>query len=226
MPQLSTRLAEADSKKHLTCGKGRKNGSMENSKKRNARVIICISGMSGCGKSTVAKQLAKRYHFKYLSGGEALKALAIEAGYKPAERGWWESDEGMRFLQQRMKDADFDRKVDQKLMEWAKRGNVVLDSWTIPWLLKEGFKIWLEASPEVRAKRLAKRNGINVKEALEVMKEKDEKTRSIYKSLYGFRLGEDLSPFGFILDTDLLNADEVFRALDMVINRIVLGKDF
>ena len=195
---------------------------MENSRgRRNRRIIICICGMTGCGKSTLAKKIAEKYGLKYVSGGEALKAQAIEAGYKAVEKGWWETNEGMSFLRQRMKDVNFDRKVDRKLIELAKKGDVVLDSWTMPWLLDEGFKVWLEASPDVRAKRLARRDGISVKKALEVMREKDEKTRSIYKSLYGFNLGEDFSPFSFIFDTNELNADEVFRALSMVIDRIV-----
>ena len=198
---------------------------MENSsRRRNKRIIICICGMTGCGKSILAKKIAEKYGLKYLSGGDALKDLAIEAGYKPAEKGWWETDEGMSFLRQRMRDVNFDRRVDQELIGLAKRGDVVLDSWTMPWLFEEGFKVWLEASPDERAKRLAKRDGISIKKAVDAMKEKDEKTRSIYKSLYGFDLGKDFSPFSLILDTDLLDADEVFRALCMVIDRVVLSK--
>lgn len=180
--------------------------------------------MTGCGKSTLAKRIAGKYGLKYLSGGDALKALAIEAGYKPAEKGWWETDEGLRFLEQRVKDINFDRRVDQKLIELAKSGDVVLDSWTMPWLSDEGFKVWLEASTDVRAKRLAERDDITIRKALAVMEKKEEKTRSIYRSLYGFNLGKDFSPFNLILDTSELNADEVFRALSMVIDRIVLGK--
>lgn len=225
MPQLSAGLVKTGRKKHLTKLKRADKKIMENSSRgRNKRIIICISGMTGCGKSTLAKQIAEKYRLKYLSGGNALKALATEVGYKPIEKGWWETDEGMRFLQQRMKNADFDRRVDRKLIELAKRGDVVLDSWTMPWLLDEGFKVWLEASPDVRVKRLAKRDSISVRKAHEVMKEKDEKTRSIYKNLYGFTLGEDLSPFSFILDTNELNADEVFRALSIVIDNTVLVK--
>jgi cytidylate kinase len=182
--------------------------------------------MAGCGKSTLAKRIAEKYGLRYLSGGDALKALAIEEGYKPAETGWWETDEGIRFLQRRMKDADFDKKVDRNLIDRAKRqGNVVLDSWTMPWLLDEGFKVWLEASQDMRARRLAERDGIDFRTALEVMKEKDEKTRSIYRKLYGFDLGNDLSPFDLILDTDLLDANEVFRSLCMAIDRLVFEKN-
>lgn len=192
--------------------------------KEGQKVVVCVCGMAGCGKSTLAKRLAKKYRLKYLSGGNALKALALELGYKPSGRGWWETEEGRRFLQRRMENPDFDKRVDQKMMGWAEQGNVVLDSWTMPWLLKEGFKIWLEASPEVRVKRIAKRDGISPERALEALKEKDKKTKIIYQNLYGFDLGEDFSPFHLILDVNELNAEEVFRAISMALERLYFIK--
>jgi len=193
--------------------------------RRKQKIVICVAGMTGCGKSTLAKRLAKKYGLKYLSGGGILKALAIKTGFKPGERGWWESEEGMKFLQQRTKNHEFDKRVDEKLMEWAKRGNIVYDSWTMPWLLKgNAFKVWLEVSPEERARRLARRDRLSVEEALSVLKKKDAKTKSIYKSLYGFDLEEDLSPFNLILDTTELESNEVFQTLCMTIDRVVLGK--
>lgn len=184
-------------------------------------VVICICGMTGSGKSTLAKRLAKKYGLKYYSGGNALKALAVEEGYKPIKRGWWESREGMRFLERRSKDPKFDEAVDKKLLELARRGNVILDSWTMPWLLKKGFKILLEASPEKRAERIARRDGISVKEALKALKSKEKKTRAIYEKLYGFSLGEDFAPFHLILDTNNLNRQEVFHVLCMVIDHVL-----
>lgn len=187
-------------------------------------LVICICGMAGSGKSTQAKKLAEKYGLKYYSGGEALKALAIEKGYKPIERGWWESREGLSFLENREKDPKFDMAVDQKLLEIAEQGNVVLDSWTMPWLLKNGFKVWLEASPRKRAERVAERDGISVKEALEALRNKEEKTKAIYKRLYGFSLGEDFTPFHLILDTENLTAEEVFQVLSMVLDKVVYEK--
>ena len=192
--------------------------------KQKEKVVICVCGMAGCGKSTVAKKLAEKYGLRYFSGGNALKALALEAGYKPSQRGWWETAEGMKFLQQRMKDPKFDKRVDEKLLELANQGNVVLDSWTMPWLLKEGFKVWLEASPHVRARRVAGRDGISVENVLKVLKEKDKRTQVIYKGLYGFNLGNDFSPFNLILDTDELDVDEVFHAVCLVVDRLVFRK--
>ena len=191
-------------------------------KKEEKQNVICICGMTGCGKSTLAKQLAKKYELNYFSGGDALKALANEIGYKQSGKDWWETKEGTKFLQQRIKENKFDKKVDEKLIKLAEQGNVVLDSWTMPWLLKEGFKVWLEASTEVRAKRITERDGISLEKGLAALKEKDEKTRIIYKKLYGFDLGKDFSPFNTILDTNELDADEVFHVLCMVLERLYI----
>lgn len=185
-------------------------------------VVICICGMVGSGKSTLAKRLARKYGLKYHSGGDVLKAMAMEEGYETFERGWWESQEGMRFLEMRGKDPKFDKVVDRKFLELAQQGNVILDSRTMPWLLKEGFKIWLGASLERRAERIAKRDDISVKNALKALKNKEEKTKAIYKRLYGFSLGEDFTPFHSILDTNNLNNEEVFHILCMVIDNVVL----
>ncbi len=185
------------------------------------KLILCICGMAGCGKSTLARKIAEKYGLRYYSGGDALKALALEEGYKKSDRGWWESREGMKFLQKRAQDPSFDRKIDKKLLEWAEHGDVVLDSWTMPWLLKGGFKVWLEASQEERARRIAGRDGISVERAFAALKEKDAGTKNIFKRLYGFSLGEDFSPFDLILDVNQLAPDEVFHSLVQVLNRML-----
>lgn len=194
------------------------------SETKRRKVVVCICGMAGSGKSTVAKRLAEKYGLKLYSGGDALKASASEIGYEVDQRGWWESKDGIRFLKQRMENPEIDKKVDMRLMGWAEQGNVILDSWTMPWLLKEGFKVWLEASEEVRADRVSKRDGISLKEALSYLSEKESSTKAIYRKLYGFDLGEDFTPFHLVLDVNLLNEDEVFQVLCMVIENLLLRK--
>jgi CMP/dCMP kinase len=186
------------------------------------KIVVCISGMAGTGKSTLAKKLAEKYGLRYYSGGDALKELAAEEGYDSSVRGWWESPEGLRFLEKREQNHAFDKAVDNKLLKYAQQGCVLLDSWTMPWLLKTGFKIWLIASEEKRAERIAERDKLPLKEAVQVLKEKEARTKSIYKKLYGFTLGEDLQPFDLILDTNNLNAGEVFQTLCTVMDNLIL----
>jgi cytidylate kinase len=196
--------------------------SGEKKSAKEKKTVICISGMAGTGKSTLAKKLAQKYGLKYYSGGDALKALATEEGCNVSNNGWWESPEGLAFLRQRERDPQFDKAVDDKLLEYAQQGNVLLDSWTMPWLLKTGFKIWLLASIEKRAERVAQRDKITVKDALRILKEKENRTKAIYQKLYGFTLGEDYAPFNLVLDTDNLNAEEVFQVLCKVLDSVVL----
>jgi cytidylate kinase len=187
------------------------------------KTVICISGMAGTGKSTLSKKLAEKYQLRYFSGGDVLKDLAKHEGYDVSIRGWWESPEGLKFLNERINDPKFDKAVDDKLLERAQQGNVLLDSWTMPWLLMEGFKIWLDASFEKRAARVAVRDGMTESQAREVLKEKEARTKAIYRELYGFGLGEDFKPFDFILDTDNLSANEVFEVLCKVIDNVALS---
>jgi cytidylate kinase len=186
--------------------------------------VICVCGLPGCGKSTASKRLAEKYGLKYVSGGDALKSLAEELGYSSGRKGWWETDDGMRFLKERTKNSEFDRRVDEKLVELANEGDVVIDSWTMPWLLSDGFKVWLDASPERRAERIAERDGIGIKDAMERLKMREEKTKSIYKKLYGFDLGEDFEPFQLIIDTNDLSTKEVFRVLRMAVDHLVVER--
>jgi cytidylate kinase len=65
------------------------------------------------------------------------------------------------------------------------------------------------------------RDSMSVKEALKALTEKDERTRQIYKNLYGFDLGNDLTPFNLVLATDDLNPNEVFYAVSLVTDRLV-----
>ncbi|MGQ9468827.1 MAG: (d)CMP kinase [Nitrososphaerales archaeon] len=194
-------------------------------KKEGRKIVICISGMAGTGKSTLAKRIAERYGLSYFSGGDALKQLAMEKGYEPKGNGWWESEEGLKFLEERERDKKIDENVDDKLLKMANRGNVVLDSWTMPWLFKgDAFKIWLKASLEVRAERVAKRDLMKIESIVKIIKKKDERTRLIYKNLYGFDFGEDLTPFDLILNTDKFDSDEVYdivsKAIDLYIKSL------
>ena len=57
---------------------------------------------------------------------------------------------------------------------------------------------------------------------MKALRDKEGRTKRIYKRLYGFNLGEDFSPFDLILDVSDLSVDEVFHAVSLVVENLLL----
>jgi cytidylate kinase len=185
------------------------------------KLTIIISGMPGTGKTTLEHNLAKRFGLKIFTGSDVFKDTARKEGYNPDKVGWWESKEGFEFLKKRNENPEFDKEVDEVAMDVAREGNVVITSWTLPYLKVQGIKIFIIASQEERARRIAQRDGINFDEALQHIKKRDEENRKLYKKIYGFTLGKDLDVFDIVIDTDGMQAEEVER---QVVEKIKMMK--
>lgn len=177
------------------------------------RILILVSGLAATGKSTLRRQLSKALGVRGYSGGDALMRIAAEMGFKPGGRKWWDTEEGMRFLAMRRQDPSFDRRVDEMLKEIAREGSAIIDSWVLPWLVEDGFKVWLKATTQARAKRLSKRGGMSIEEAQRILEERDRENKQLYYELYGIRLGEDLSPFNIVLDTTHMPPRGVYKVV-------------
>jgi len=170
---------------------------------------IIISGMPAVGKTTVSKQVAGELQIPLVGGGDVLKEMAVEEGYTPGGEDWWDRGEGMRFLRQRKKSSDFDKEVDARLIQKAKKGNVVITSYPVPWLTKDGLKVWLSGSVKSRAARMARRDGLSVSKCREVLSVRDEENHKLYKKIYGIEFGRDLRPFDLLVETDGIDEDRV-----------------
>lgn len=170
---------------------------------------IIISGMAASGKTSVSKILAERLKVPLVGGGDILKEMAVERGYRPGGSDWWDMPEGLKFLKERETNPDFDRETDRRLHEKIKRGNIVITSWAVPWLFKEGFKVWLNASTTTRAERMAKRDDTDMKESKQVVSERDRENHKLYMELYHINLGNDTSPFNLVIETDRRTPEEV-----------------
>ena len=182
---------------------------------------IVISGPPAVGKTTVAKGLADEFNLIYLSGGDVLKELAKEEGFVVDGDDWWDTKEGMKFLGQRELNPEFDKKVDKKLIDLFKKGGMVITSYTLPWLVDDGIKIWLDGSHDSSSKRMQNRDNMSPKEAYAVTKERYDKNKALYRKLYDFKFGEDVSVFDAIIDTDNLNADQVIELSKETVRKLL-----
>lgn len=186
---------------------------------------IVISGWPAVGKTTIAGKLAEGFGLTMYNGGDILKMLAVEKGYSTARDDWWDTADAKKFMQERKSDPSFDKKVDKKLAEIVRKGGAVITSYTLPWLVKEDYviKMWLRGSPENRAKRMANRDYIGFAEAKKIIALRDKENKKIYHKLYGFRFGEDLTVFDYVLNTDRLPLDSLIEISKLIVRRQIGG---
>ena len=182
---------------------------------------IVISGPPAVGKTTVAKGLANEFNLTYLSGGDVLKEMAREQGFDAVGDDWWDTENGMKFLSQRENNSEFDKKVDDKLIQLFNKGGMVITSYTLPWLVSNGIKIWLSGSHDSSSKRMQTRDNMTSQEAYEITKIRYDKNRALYLKLYHFDFGNDISVFDKVIDTDNLNATQVINIAKEIVIKLL-----
>ncbi len=184
-----------------------------------------MSGMPSVGKTTVANEISKDFHLRHIGGGDMLKQIAIDRGYNPMGSDWWDSPEGMRFSSERKRNPNFDVEVDKLLLREIRKGGVVVTSYSVPWLARSGLKLWFAADQKTRARRLAGRDSISLKGALNIITRRDRENRVLYKKIYGIDFGKDLSVFNFVIDTEDLSAKSVAKAAYKIVSEYQESKE-
>ena len=181
---------------------------------------VIISGPPAIGKTTIAKGIGKEFGLRHLSGGDILKELAQDEGFDTGGDDWWDTPEGMSFLSHRQENSEFDKKVDAKLKKLFLEGNVVITSYTLPWIVEGGVKIWLAGSMENSAKRMTVRDNLSKNDTVKIVQKRYDENKIIYKTLYGFEFGEDLSVFNKVIETDNLDAVHVLEVAKSTVREL------
>ena len=162
--------------------------------------IICISGFVGSGKTSVALRLAELLDYPHLN--ITFKDLAKKRGVS---------------LREMQKLAETDKKIDTELDELIKSraremGNCVVSTWLGPWMIPESFKVWLKATPETRARRVAGREGIPETTAMEQLLMREGQNIERYKKLYSIDISKH-EMFDMEIDTEDKGVEEVAGAI-------------
>ena len=189
---------------------------------KNTKVSIVVSGWPAVGKTTIAAEIAREFGFKIYNGGDILKMLAGDKGYSISGKDWWDTEQAKKFMAERKLNSYFDKEVDQKLVEIVKLGKAVITSYTLPWLVHDPIKFWLKGSLDSRARRMASRDNISFLEAKKIVRLRDKENKKIYRKLYGFNFGEDLTVFDFALNTDLLDLNSLVGISKSIVKYLIV----
>lgn len=103
------------------------------------------------------------------------------------------------------KDHAIDRALDAKMAAYARQGGVVLEGRLAGFIaVQEGvdaFKVWLTASDEVCARRVAQREGRDWRDVVRQNRSRQSSDAKRYREIYGFDLGET-SIYDVVLHSD------------------------
>lgn len=186
------------------------------------KMSIVISGWPAVGKTTIAENLAKDFNLKLWNGGDILKMMAYERGYSSSlNHDWWDTEEAAKFMKERNDNPNFDREVDNRLIELVKEGNVVITSYTLPWISDATINFWLQGSVDNRSKRMSMRDKIDINTAKKIVQRRDVENKLIYQKLYQFEFGERLDVFDFAMNTDILSLESLIIISKNIVENVI-----
>lgn len=162
--------------------------------------VITVSGLAGSGKSAAASAIARRFGLELVTVGDIFRRLAREEGVSLE-----------KYLSRNPVDVHV--KADRATYSFAKKGGCVLVG-RLTGLIAgpSAFKIFLVAPLEVRAKRVALRDGISYREALLAVRKRDLLDRSTYRKIYGIDVN-DMSRYNLVFDTQYFSKEATARLM-------------
>ncbi|MCQ2397839.1 MAG: AAA family ATPase [Sphaerochaetaceae bacterium] len=135
---------------------------------------IAISGMSGCGNTTVSTMVSQRLGYPVVNF--TFRQLAAEKGVSFKD-----------FCAMAEKDDNIDRELDSRMVEMARKtADSVLGSRLAIWNMPDAdLKVYLKASDRTRAVRICKREGGDVEQRMAETRARDAHDSARYMRIYG-----------------------------------------
>ncbi len=170
-------------------------------------MIITLSGKAGSGKSTVAKELAKKLNLKHYSIGALMRQIAKERNTSL-----------MELSKLAEKDKSIDMELDKKNIELRGEDNFVIDGRLTAYFNPYAeLKIFLDCNDKVRAERILKdkrsdEKSKNIRELIKKIKQREQSERKRYEKLYKIDY-YDKKLYNLIIDTTDLSINEVINQI-------------
>jgi CMP/dCMP kinase len=164
-------------------------------------LLVTVSGPPGSGTTTTGQHVAARLELVLVPGGEVFRAMAVERGMTLPVFGRYATDH-----------PEVDVELDARLALRARAGGVVIESRLAGWIAHNeklvAVTAWIDCDREIRARRVAEREGVDLGRARADNDERQQVERARYLTLYGIDMA-DLAIYDLVLDSGALRPDEL-----------------
>jgi cytidylate kinase len=168
-------------------------------------MLITISGLPGSGKTTVARLLARSLGLEHVYAGDIFRREAERRGLSLEA-----------YLRRAETDSTIDRALDEQMKRRAGEGNAVLEGRLAGYVADQAgtraFKVFLDAPEEVRAARIAGREGGATVERLREIQAREASDRRRYRDIYGVDY-HDRSRYDLVMETGSRTPEELAAAI-------------
>lgn len=172
-------------------------------------MLVTISGEPGSGKTTVATMLADRLGVPHVYAGDLYRREAKRRGLSLEE-----------FNRLCESDHSVDRQLDQDMSARARAGRCILEGRLAGHLAAQdgldALKVWVTASDEVRARRVAQREHGDWRQVEKENRERHASDARRYREIYGFDLA-DTEVYDLVLHSDDLTPEQL---VDELVERV------
>lgn len=143
-------------------------------------VLIAVAGAPGTGTTTLCRLLSSELKVPHVYAGHVFREMAKERAMTLAQ-----------FSDYAEEHPEVDRELDQRMIERAREGEAILEGRMAAWHVREAavnaLTVLLEAPEQVRADRVARREGLpDVQAVLVENREREASEAKRYREFYGF----------------------------------------
>jgi cytidylate kinase len=183
------------------------------------QIVLVIGGPGKSGSSTVAKMLSEYFQLELIQGGKAFREVAKSKDFNSLEDFY-------RYASS-VEIEEIDKEVDNRLKEYARRGNIIIDSKVFAALstiedIKCSAKIWIDAPINVRTQRAFDKENLDDGKVVSCLKKYEIRRglisryrydRKRYKKLYGIDYDHPEKYNDLVIDNSGQTPDQTFNLI-------------
>lgn len=160
-------------------------------------LTITVSGLTGSGKDTVAKAIARAFKLKFINAGDIQRRFA--------KKNKLQIDKAAAILP-----AQVDYQMDRQTLKLAMKGGYVISGRLAGWVAGDfaDCRILVYCPKDIRVRRVSLRDNLTLKEAIKKVARRDREDKKRYKKLYRVNL-DDKNIYNLIVNNGGPTIEEV-----------------
>ena len=173
----------------------------ENLLAKKSGLTITVSGLSGSGKTTVAKEIAKVFKLKLANAGDLFRKYARQKKIS--------LDKMSKLLP-----PNLDYQTDKMMLGLAQKGGYVLVARLSAWVAGDwaDCRVFVQCNKNIRDKRIAQRDGLSISAARINVSNRDKRDCGRYKKLYQIDL-KDKTVYNLIIHNNKITLPKLKKEI-------------